>query len=73
MPQARGALLRRYAGVQGADRRRASGMKLSRCRRPVQRWRVARIQPRQVAAGRGRTTAQIRPALRVQTVAAPAS
>ncbi|WP_162302949.1 hypothetical protein [Buttiauxella sp. 3AFRM03] len=60
-------------GVQVRFRRRASGMMLSRCRRPVQRWRVARIQPRQVAAGRGRTAAQIRPAFRVQTVAAPAA
>ncbi|AYN25537.1 hypothetical protein D8682_00195 (plasmid) [Buttiauxella sp. 3AFRM03] len=60
-------------GVQGADRRRASGMKLSRCRRPAQRWRVARMQPRQIATGRGRTAAQIRPVLRVQTVAAPAA
>ncbi|AYN25646.1 hypothetical protein D8682_00005 (plasmid) [Buttiauxella sp. 3AFRM03] len=39
-------------GVQVRFRRRASGMMLSRCARPVQRWRVARIQPRQVAAGR---------------------
>ncbi|MDV1170117.1 hypothetical protein RZP94_22490, partial [Citrobacter freundii] len=50
-------------GVQGANRRRASGRILSRCRHPAQRWRVARMQPRQVAAGRGRTAAQIRPAL----------
>ncbi|MXF62468.1 hypothetical protein GRW83_23460 [Escherichia coli] len=32
-------------GVQGANRRRASGMMLSRCRHPAQRWRVARMQP----------------------------
>ncbi|EOR7068367.1 hypothetical protein I8E33_RS25605 [Escherichia coli] len=107
-------------GVQGANRRRASGMMLSRCRHPAQRWRVARMQlrqvatgrgallrryarrsgcepsprqrhdaeplpspgaalarcpdaARQVAAGRGRTAAQIRPAFRVRTVAAPAA
>ncbi|EBF0507330.1 hypothetical protein FKH56_23615 [Salmonella enterica] len=60
-------------GVQGANRRRASGLMLSRCRRPAQRWRVARMQPRQVAAGRGRTAAQVRPAIRVRTVAAPAA
>ncbi|WP_435078022.1 hypothetical protein [Enterobacter hormaechei] len=60
-------------GVQGANRRRASGMMLSRCRHPAQRWRVARMQLRQVATGRGRTAAQIRPAFRVRTVAAPAA
>ncbi|HDS3501210.1 TPA: hypothetical protein QIR73_002079 [Enterobacter cloacae] len=61
------------SGVQGANRRRASGMILSRCRHPAQRWRVTRMQPRQVAAGRGRTAAQIRPAFWVRTVAAPAA
>ncbi|MFK8932615.1 hypothetical protein ACJBE5_26070, partial [Enterobacter sp. NW-057-I_ECC_S150] len=45
-------------GVQGAYRRRASGMMLSRCRHPAQRWRVARMQLRQVATDRGRTAAQ---------------
>ncbi|WP_407221458.1 hypothetical protein [Enterobacter kobei] len=103
-------------GVQGANRRRASGMMLSRCRHPAQLAGVARMQPgmpqtggallrryarrsgyrrrashdaeplpppgaalavarmqlRQVA-GRGRTAAQIRPAFRVRTVAAPAA
>ncbi|ENG3920321.1 hypothetical protein ABT417_004708, partial [Escherichia coli] len=60
-------------GVQGANRRRASGMMLSRCRHPTQRWRVARMQLRQVATDRGRTAVQIRPAFRVRTVAAPAA
>ncbi|ENG3920320.1 hypothetical protein U9819_26505 [Escherichia coli] len=107
-------------GVQGANRRRASGMMLSRCRHPAQRWRVARMQPvRLPQAGgallrryarrsgcepsprqrhdaeplpppgaalarcpdaapagchrQGRTAAQIRPAFRVRTVAAPAA
>ncbi|WP_435093309.1 hypothetical protein [Enterobacter hormaechei] len=60
-------------GVQGANRRRASGMMMSRCRHPAQRWRVARMQLRQVATDRGRTAAQIRPAFRVRTVAAPAA
>ncbi|HDS3501211.1 TPA: hypothetical protein QIR73_002080 [Enterobacter cloacae] len=60
-------------GVQGANRRRASGMMLSRYRRPAQRWRVARMQPRQVAAGRGAHCCAGTPGVQVRTVAAPAA
>ncbi|MBJ6678483.1 hypothetical protein [Escherichia coli] len=73
LPQAGAHCCADTPGVQGANRRRASGMMLSRCRHPAQRWRVARMQLRQVATGRGRTAAQIRPAFRVRTVAAPAA
>ncbi|WP_141093613.1 hypothetical protein [Escherichia coli] len=45
MPQAGAHCCADTPGVQGANRRRASGMMLSRCRRPAQRWRVARMQP----------------------------
>ncbi|MEF8947840.1 hypothetical protein U9819_21245, partial [Escherichia coli] len=69
----RGALLRRYArrsGCEPSPRQRHDaeplpppGAALARCPDAA----------RQVAAGRGRTAAQIRPAFRVRTVAAPAA
>ncbi|EHD0299380.1 hypothetical protein JYY74_004227 [Salmonella enterica subsp. enterica serovar Enteritidis] len=53
MTAGRAALLRRYAprsGRQPPPRQRHDRI---RCRRPAQRWRVARTLPRRVTAGRG--------------------
>ncbi|WP_268064982.1 hypothetical protein, partial [Citrobacter sp. W8] len=46
-----------------SHRCRASVLLLSRSRRPVRCWRVVLMLSRSVTAGRGRTAAQIRPAL----------